>query len=65
MSYRTPIEYVLTKLSERQGELKEFICKGNIKDFTEYHKICGVIQGLDFAKETLLDLAKRMEDEDE
>lgn len=65
MSYRTPIEYVLTKLSERQDELKEFISRGSIADFNEYHKICGVIQGLDYAKTTLLDLAKRMEDEDE
>lgn len=65
MSYRTPIEYAVTRIAERQGELKEFISRGSITDFNEYHKICGVIQGLDYAKTTLLDLAKRMENEDE
>lgn len=65
MAYRTPIEYAVTKIAERQDELREFISRGNLADFNEYHKICGVIQGLDFAKTTLIDLAKRMEDEDE
>lgn len=65
MSYRTPMDYLLAKYGERQDELREFLANGSIKDFNEYHKICGVIQGLDYAKTTLLDLAKRMETEDE
>lgn len=65
MSYNTPIDYLLAKYGERQNELREFLANGNLKDFNEYHKICGVIQGLDFAKRILLDLAKKLETEDE
>jgi len=31
----------------------------------EYHRLCGVIQGIDFAKDVINNLAKRMEDDDE
>lgn len=31
----------------------------------EYHRLCGVIQGIDFAKVIMKDLAKRMESDDE
>lgn len=31
----------------------------------EYHRLCGVVQGLNYAKELLKDLAKRMEKDDE
>jgi hypothetical protein len=39
---------------------------GACRNFEEYQKLCGIIQGLEFAKQTTLDLAQRMEkDEDE
>jgi hypothetical protein len=58
-------EFILSKLDERSAELQEFIVQGAIKDFTEYHKLCGVIQGLTFAKETITGLAKRLETDDD
>jgi hypothetical protein len=65
VGYRTPVEYAVTKITERQEELKSFIASGTIKEFTEYYKICGLIQGLESAKEIILDLAKRTEQLDE
>lgn len=60
------LKFVISKLDERSTELQEFVAQGGIKDFTEYHKLCGVIQGLTFAKETITGLAKRLEtDNDE
>jgi hypothetical protein len=57
--------YIASKLDERRTELVEFISLGSIKDFFEYQKLCGVIQGLDTAKQIITDLAKRLETEDD
>jgi hypothetical protein len=65
VGYKNPIDYTLTKLSERQEELKDFLSNGKLEHFHDYHRICGVIHGLDYAKDILLDLAKRLEEEDE
>jgi len=59
------LKFVVSKLDERSNELQGFIAQGTIKDFTEYHKLCGVIQGLTFAKETITGLAKRLETDDD
>jgi hypothetical protein len=66
MSYATPFDYIKSKLDERRRELEEHVGTGNAKDYAEYQKLCGFIQGLEFAKELTIDLQKRMEnDEDE
>lgn len=59
------LEFILSKLDERNNELQGFIAQGTIKDFTEYHKLCGVIQGLTFAREIITGLAKRLETDDD
>ena len=48
-------------VDERREELQDFISQGSLKDHAEYQKLCGVIQGLDFAKLCIEDLAKRLE----
>lgn len=59
------LDFIVSKLDERRTELSQFISRGQLADFNEYHKLCGFIQGLEFAKETLTDLAKRLEQDDE
>ena len=59
------LEHIVSKLDERRTELEQFIGRGKLADFSEYHKLCGVIQGLDFAKETIADLAKRLEQDND
>jgi hypothetical protein len=59
------LEYIVSKLDERRKEIEQFLGQGRIPDFNEYHKLCGVIQGLDYAKQTITDLAKRLEQDDE
>jgi hypothetical protein len=65
MGHNTPLEYVESKLSERREQLKETLASGVIKDYSEYQRLCGVISGLDHATQIILDLAKRLEKEDE
>ena len=66
MSYSTPLDYINSKLDERRTEIEQHLGRGNAKDYSEYQKLCGIIQGLEFAKQITLDLAQRMEkDEDE
>ena len=59
------LDYLLQKLHERRAELAEFMSHGNLKDFSEYQKLCGNIQGLGFAEQIVTDLAKRLEQIDE
>ena len=66
MSYSTPLDYINSKLDERRTEIEQHLGRGNAKDYSEYQKLCGIIQGLEFAKQITADLAQRMEkDEDE
>jgi hypothetical protein len=39
--------------------------RGAAKDYSEYQKLCGIIQGLDFAKELTQTLQKQMEKDDD
>jgi hypothetical protein len=60
------LNYLVNKLNDQRRDLIDFISQGSVKDFSEYQKICGVIQGLDTAKQIITDLADRMENtEDE
>ena len=59
------LTYVVGKLAERRSELMDFVGQGSAKDFSDYQKICGTIQGLVFAEEVIKDLAKRLETQDD
>ena len=61
MNYSNPLEYINSKLDERRTEIEQHLGRGAAKDYSEYQKLCGIIQGLEFAKQTTLDLAQRME----
>ena len=50
MSFSTPFDYIKTKLDERRTEIEQHLGRGAAQDYSEYQKLCGVIQGLDFAK---------------
>lgn len=66
MSYNTPLDYINSKLDDRRKDVERHLGDGAAKDFPEYQKLCGFIQGLEFAKSITADLAQRMEhDEDE
>lgn len=59
------LEFIKSKLDDRRLEIEQFLGQGRVPDFNEYHKLCGVIQGLDYAKQIVTDLAKRLEQDDD
>jgi len=64
MSYNNALEYLTEKLDEQ----RESVANGVIRTVLpegEYARLCGVIQGIDFAKQLIKDLAKRLENDDE
>ena len=65
MRNQSAIEYLNSKVDEQSKIVEEHLVRGNLKEFSEYQRLCGVIQGLDFTKQLILDLAKNLEDGDE
>lgn len=63
MSYQNALTYLAEKIQEDIAFKKDGLVNGVI-DFAEYKRLCGVIQGLNAARELILDLAKRMENDD-
>jgi hypothetical protein len=63
MNYSNSFEYINSKLDERRIEIEQHLGRGTA--FDDYQKLCGIIQGLDFAKQVVEDLAKRMETDDD
>ena len=64
MSYRTPLEYLESKLRDEHDLIVGNIIQGSL-DALEYKRLCGVLQGLDLARNHIKDLTKRMEQSDE
>jgi hypothetical protein len=55
------LDYLISNIEDRRISILEVVVQGSIKDFAEYQKLCGIIQGLDVAKLLISDLAKRLE----
>ena len=65
MSQQSAVNHLSNKLEEQCNIVSEHLSRGGVKDYAEYQKLCGVIQGLNLAKQIIDDLAKRLEDADE
>jgi len=59
------VDYINAKIDERRAEIAQFLSRGTVEDYSEYQKLCGVIQGLAYAKELITDLAKKAEEDDD
>ena len=59
------LQYIVSKLDEQREELEDSLGEGVAKDYPEYQKLCGIIRGLNIAKQVVSDLADRMEKENE
>lgn len=60
MQNPTALDYLIREMEEQRNVVVNSILGGNITE-QEYRRLVGVIQGLDFAKTTIRDLAKRLE----
>ena len=59
------LDRVVQQLDEKVGRLQEAVGAGAAKDFSEYQKMCGEVQGLLTARLYITDLRKNLENSDE
>jgi hypothetical protein len=59
------IEAAIKELRERRVQLSDAVADRAAKTFDEYQFMCGEIRGLTAIESYLLDLAKRMEQNDD
>jgi hypothetical protein len=64
VSYSNALEYLDSKLQEERMLIVDTLIQGKL-DEGEYKRLCGVLQGLDLAKNHIKDLAKRLERDNE
>jgi hypothetical protein len=64
MSYSNALEYLDSKLQEERMLIVDTLIQGKLNE-GEYKRLCGVLQGLDLAKNHIKDLAKRLERDNE
>lgn len=56
---------LLQQIADERTVQSMWISAGNAKDFAEYQRICGVIQGLTRAENLVKDLVRKMERNDD
>ena len=59
------LDRVVQQLDEKVGRLQEAVGAGAAKDFSEYQKMCGEVQGLLTARLFITDLKKDLEQSDD
>lgn len=65
MQHQTALEYLTNQIREQREIVEDAVVDGKVKDFSEYQRLCGVIQGLDYATQLIKDLARKLENGDE
>ena len=59
------LEYLIKKCQDEESRLAETLGQGLAKDHADYRHQCGIIRGLAMARQMLIDIAERMENDDE
>lgn len=59
------VEVLRKQIRDDMNHHADAVSTGACRSFEEYQKLCGVIQGLAIAERYLLDLAQKVEDDDE
>ena len=59
------LEYLIKRCHEEESRLAETLGQGLAKDHADYRHQCGIIRGLAMARQMLIDVAERMENDDE
>tara|TARA_R100001510_G_C7653078_1_gene211107 strand:- start:48 stop:248 length:201 start_codon:yes stop_codon:yes gene_type:complete len=55
-------DFLRQSFRNQMNEYTDHIAGGGCKDFSEYTKCCGIIEGLALAERELLDLKSRIEE---
>ena len=59
------LAHLTSQIDEKVARLQEALGTGVAKDYPEYQKMCGEVQGLLTARLYLSDLVRNLEDSDE
>jgi hypothetical protein len=59
------LEVVIQEIRSKRDMVTDAMARGAAKDFPEYQKLCGVIQGYSAIEGYILDLAKNLEQLDD
>jgi len=57
------LELLREQLRKMMNELSDHMSTGGCKEYSEYTRCCGMIEGLATAERELLDLKKKLEEE--
>jgi hypothetical protein len=61
MNYSSGIDYLTSNIDQEIDKLKDHIALGKLV-FDEYKRLCGVLQGLEQAREIITEYDKREEE---
>ena len=61
----TPTEYVLKRIEEQQTDIITSMADGICKDYAEYRRLVGKLEGLTFAKNQLLYAQRKTQESDD
>ncbi len=65
MSEYTVISMTLKEIAKLKQEREAYVAAGRCDTFEEYRRVCGVVQGLNYAENIIQDLVQKMEKADE
>jgi len=61
----TALEAIIDQLEKQVSSIEEWLGSGQAKDYSEYQRMCGEIQGLLSAMQYTSDLKNKLESSDE
>jgi len=61
----TAFDVVIKEIEERRESIAQALISGSAKDYSEYKFMTGEIQGLSRAHAFIIDLVRKMENDDE
>jgi len=58
-------DLIIKDFEERREYIAKAMIEGSAKDYSEYRSMCGEIRGLSLAHQTVTDLVRKMEQNDD
>ena len=62
--YQT-LPYIIKEINKLKQEREAYVAAGRCESLEEYRRVCGVVQGLNYAENIIQDLVQKMEKADE
>jgi hypothetical protein len=65
LSDYTIISMTVKEIGKLKQEREAYVAAGRCESLEEYRRVCGVVQGLNYAENIITDLVQKMEKSDE